>query len=996
MLVVLAVHAIPAVRFGAATDDDLWRWSATLNVIEWIVPALAGLLLWWRARSEASTGWRLVSLGVVAWTLGQVYWWVAEDLVGWTTSPSPADIGFLLLPGFVIAGVLLLGPLSAESSATRWVVVTEALLLAVAASFLLWVGVLADRFHEEDAGLLAEVLLALYPLLGVAVAATAALLLYTNRSPALAAVAVGAALIGGADLVLALDPDIDELGTLLVSHGLWVAGFTSLGVAALLRHDPTAVERRRLALHRALLVYGPLSIAIASAIVVLPDDRDVHVLTIALAASAAVLLLANQVALWRESDLLHGGLVFNVGELERVSGDLRTLLDSLAEAVVVVDRSGTLLDANERVNLLYGRSREELIGHRLDELVPEASRDRLMQEWAVLVSGGIEMSRPQFDLTRPDGTTVVIEVDARPIVEQGTNVVLSLRDVTDRRRAEDAQLAAELRFRLAFESAPSGTALLDAATASMLAVNDTLSQLLRRDRDDLVGSDLARHVHPDDLDELRRWLEQVEGAHVDRFTLRHRMVRSDGALRWCSTSVARLDALEHAQLLIAHLLDISDEVTAAERLAWSATHDEVTGLANRAHFLDVLRRELQFDPHPPLAVLFLDLDRFKLVNDSLGHAVGDDLLRSMAGRLRDSVRPGDLVARFGGDEFTVMLRGADEPTATEVAARIRRGLSAPVTLAGGTEVDVTASVGLAVAAQGRTVTAEELIRDADTAMYRAKDQGRDRVVAFTPETRHESVQALLGRNELRMGIDRDEIVPYFQPIVELSSGRLVGYEAVARWNHPERGLLVPDVFLPIAEERGLIGALGAQILRSSLAQLARWLEANPRGSRLTVAVNVSARQLVDPHFVGVVREALAESGVDADHLWLELTETALMTDVRSATGSLRELRNLGLHLSVDDFGTGYSSLTYLKRFPVEAIKIDRAFVGGLGIDPDDSAIVEAVIRLGSSLGLTVVAEGVESPLQLARLRELGCDRAQGYLFGRPRPPEMLDALPEHL
>jgi EAL domain-containing protein (putative c-di-GMP-specific phosphodiesterase class I) len=253
------------------------------------------------------------------------------------------------------------------------------------------------------------------------------------------------------------------------------------------------------------------------------------------------------------------------------------------------------------------------------------------------------------------------------------------------------------------------------------------------------------------------------------------------------------------------------------------------------------------------------------------------------------------------------------------------------------------------------------------------------------------VHALRTVGELRKGLARGEIVPYFQPIVDLESGRVVGYEVLVRWLHPERGLLPPGEFLPLADESGLSVELGARVLRDALAQLGRWRAAGHPFAGCSLSVNVGTRQLVDPSFHDVVREALAETGVDADSLWLEITETSLLADVNGATVALRELRGLGLHLSVDDFGTGYSSLTYLKRFPVEAIKIDRSFVGGLGLDSEDTTIVEAVVRLGQSLGLTVVAEGIESPLQLTRLRELGCERGQGYLFGRPRPAELIEA-----
>jgi EAL domain-containing protein (putative c-di-GMP-specific phosphodiesterase class I) len=300
------------------------------------------------------------------------------------------------------------------------------------------------------------------------------------------------------------------------------------------------------------------------------------------------------------------------------------------------------------------------------------------------------------------------------------------------------------------------------------------------------------------------------------------------------------------------------------------------------------------------------------------------------------------------------------------------------------ELVVTASIGFAVNASSE-LSADELLRDADAAMYRAKAAGRDRVEAFTEATRAASLAALQTSSELRRGLERGEVVPYFQPIVDLDGGQVVGFEVLARWLHPERGLLAPGQFLPMAEESGLIVDLGARILRDSLAQLAHWRAVGLRFASCSLSINVATQQLIDGRFLEVVQDALGETGIDADSLWLEITETALMADTTAAGRALRDLRGLGLHLSVDDFGTGYSSLTYLKRFPVEAIKVDRSFVTGLGLEADDTSIVEAVIRLGHSLGLTVVAEGVETPLQLNRLRELGCDKGQGYLFGRPRP-----------
>jgi diguanylate cyclase (GGDEF)-like protein len=437
-------------------------------------------------------------------------------------------------------------------------------------------------------------------------------------------------------------------------------------------------------------------------------------------------------------------------------------------------------------------------------------------------------------------------------------------------------------------------------------------------------------------------------------------------------------------LAITHIEDVTEQRRAAEQLRYAARHDELTGLPNRSYLMHLLHDRLATSKLDDVVVLFVDLDQFKVINDSLGHEVGDELIQVVSERLRSALRDDDVLARFGGDEFIVVLSG--EPL--DVAERLRRSVHEPVTI-GDHELFVTASIGYSRNHEPG-MTPNDLLRDADAAMYRAKARGRDCVEAFEAGGHEHGVQALRTAGELRRGIERGEIVPYFQPIVDLGSGRVLGYEVLARWLHPDRGLLPPAEFLPLAEETGLLIDLGARMLRDSLAQLARWRLAGHDFARCSLSVNVGTRQLVDPGFYDTVTSALAETGIDADSLTLEITETALLADVKSATVALRELRSLGLHLSVDDFGTGYSSLTYLKRFPVESIKIDRSFVSGLGIEAEDTTIVEAVIRLGQALGLNVVAEGIESPLQLGRLRELGCDRGQGYLFGRPRPANLIE------
>jgi diguanylate cyclase (GGDEF)-like protein/PAS domain S-box-containing protein len=952
-----------------------------------VVAGVAAALLWRRSRRGPFEGWGLVAVGAAAWAVGQAIWSIVEHLGGGSDGPTLADVGFVLWPVLALLGVMRLGRLHPPERASGWVVLTEALLVATGTGFMLWTVVLEPALSEGDRSAAAEVVLVVHPLAAAMVASTAVMAFVSTRAPALGLISLGMiaqTAAGTAGVVSAGDDGAVEI----VAHAGWALGFGLVGLATFLALHARSPDPRRAELAREVLFSTVIIAAVATGVWRWGvQDQPLEPVAAVLALLGVVLLAVHQLAQWLASSRLTAQVDEHLSRVEAAGREVRALLDNLAEAVVVLDRDGVVVEANRPATRLSGLGRERLVGRHFADLVPARDLDRLQEIWQELMRGEALAARPLFDLDRPGGTTITVEADARPMRDASGRLVLSLRDVTERRRTEQALLDAERRFRLTFDAAPTGMCLVDPRDGRIVVANDALARMLASTPAALEGAALVDLVHPED----RRPPDAgaIGGAAVLPTGLRQRFVRRDGDVVWGATSVAHLPVPDGESLVIAHVVDVSEEVRTSERLAWSATHDEVTGLANRSYFLDALRKVLAQPDRPPVAVLFLDLDRFKVVNDSLGHAMGDDLLRAMASRLRDAVRHDDIVARFGGDEFTVMLYDADPTVAAEVAERIRTSLAVPILL-GDELVDVTGSIGMTLADPELLVGAEEMVRDADAAMYRAKERGRDRVETFTPETRTASLQALVGKNELRRAIDAGEIVPYFQPIVELANGRLSGYEAVARWLHPEKGLLTPNQFLPAAEEHGLMGLLGAQVLRSALAQLAHWQTTGALFGPLSMSVNVSARQLVDSTFVDVVAGALAESGVSADALWLELTESALMTDVRSATSALRALRGLGLHLAVDDFGTGYSSLTYLKRFPVEAIKVDRAFVAGLGLDGDDSAIVEAVIRLGGSLGLRVIAEGVETPLQLARLRELECGWAQGYLFGRPRPAELLE------
>jgi diguanylate cyclase (GGDEF)-like protein len=391
-----------------------------------------------------------------------------------------------------------------------------------------------------------------------------------------------------------------------------------------------------------------------------------------------------------------------------------------------------------------------------------------------------------------------------------------------------------------------------------------------------------------------------------------------------------------------------------------------------------------------VAVLFVDLDHFKVVNDSLGHAIGDELVITVAQRLRATLRAINVIARFGGDEFVVLCPDlADADGATAIASRLLDALAEPIAL-GSEEVFVTASIGIAIATDG--ATPETLLRHADAAMYRAKNEGRARAVVFEPDDQGSAVAALRTGSDLHRALARSELVVHYQPIVNLRTGLVTGFEALIRWNHPERGLLAPGEFIPLAEETGLIVPIGAWAVDTACRQLVHWQSVRAEQAKpgtLEMNVNLSPRQLADPMLPKSIARILNDTGVDPSTVCLELTENALMQNAASATEGLNRLRALGIHLSIDDFGTGYSSLSYLKRFPVSALKIDRSFIDGLGSDPEDTSIVEAIVTLAHALGLTAVAEGLEHPAQLEALRVIGCDYAQGFLLGRPLPAELI-------
>ena len=449
--------------------------------------------------------------------------------------------------------------------------------------------------------------------------------------------------------------------------------------------------------------------------------------------------------------------------------------------------------------------------------------------------------------------------------------------------------------------------------------------------------------------------------------------------------------LDFIQAVANVLADALERQRSEERIRHQALHDPLTGLPNRTlllerlnHWIDRARRQ-----RGRAAVLFVDLDHFKVINDALGHDVGDQLLLAVATRLDEALRPIDTVARLGGDEFVVLYEDiASEMQALELVGRLMNALAAPFCLQNH-ERHVTASVGIALA--DASSNPEELIRDADAAMYRAKERGRARYELFDEAMRDRSLKWLETERELRAALERGELHNVYQPLVCPQDGRLTGFEALVRWHHPERGTVSPIDFIPVAEQSGLIVPLGRIVLQAACEEAIRW-EPGADGEPLTISVNLSSRQVSDPGVVRTVSDVLADTGLDPQRLSLEITETVLIDDADAALETLGRLKELGVRLVLDDFGTGYSSLSHVKRFPIDVLKIDRSFIDGLGRDPEDSAIVTAVISMGRALGVNIVAEGVETEEQAAHLRALGCNLAQGSLFARPLPPDEAAAL----
>ncbi|MDH5512040.1 MAG: EAL domain-containing protein, partial [Gammaproteobacteria bacterium] len=601
----------------------------------------------------------------------------------------------------------------------------------------------------------------------------------------------------------------------------------------------------------------------------------------------------------------------------------------------------------------------------------------------------------EYRIRRPDGKLRWALSQSEPVADASgkiTRVIGTVRDITERKLAEEALWENEIKYRTLFETAKDAIFLI--RDGVFVDCNQRTFDMFRCQRHEIVGHspvEFSPPHQPDGRPSKDKVLQKIDaalGGEPQFFEWEH--IRLDGTSFQAEVSLNAIE-LKGERYLHAIVRDVTERLQAQERLQYLAHHDSLTGLPNRAMFLERLDHALTRArwTNRPLAVLFLDLDRFKNINDTLGHDIGDSALRVAALRLADSVREGDTVARLGGDEFTVLLEDlASTDDVPIIAQKILETVSQPFDVEN-REFVMTTSIGISLYPVDGDDSLK-LLRNADTAMYRAKEQGRNMCQFYSSEMGAKALEKFMLESNLRHALERNEFLLYYQPQVNLATGAITGVEALLRWRHPELGLVSPAQFIPVAEETGLMKKVDEWVLQTACLQAQAW-----RGAGITplsMSVNLSGAFFSDRGLVEIITHALRKGCLAPDQLELEITEGAIMLNAETTVRMLGNLKRMGVRLAVDDFGTGYSSLSYLKRFPIDTLKIDQSFVQDLMFDDDDASLVKAIIVMGHALKLRVIAEGVETTEQLAFLREMGCDGMQGFLFGRPLPAEEITPL----
>lgn len=660
----------------------------------------------------------------------------------------------------------------------------------------------------------------------------------------------------------------------------------------------------------------------------------------------------------------------------------RDLFENANDIIYVHDLQGNFTSVNQAGEEIFGYTCREILKLNIEQVIAPEDLQTARARTAEKLAGKFSTSY-EIACIRRDGKRISFEVNSRIIYDDEKPVAVQgiARDITDRKQAEEERdrlynVSNDLLATIGFDG-------------SLLHINPAWEKILGYKEGDLLGKSLAEITHPEDLEINIAETGKLNCGHSISFE--SRLVCKDGTPRWILWNSTPIAA---ERIYYAVGRNITDRKEAEEILQRSALYDGLTGLPNRAQFMNYLRtaaEKFAADPSAPFAVLFLDLDRFKIINDGLGHLIGDKLLISIAERIKAALRPGDIVARLGGDEFTLLIHNVKQSfDATNVAERIQKQLAKPFLL-DNYEVFSSASIGIIISDETHR-NPEDFLRDADSAMYRAKESGKARYELFDHEMHVRNMNLLQIETDLRKAIERNEFRLFYQPIVCLETGRIEELEALVRWQHPGYGLISPKEFITVAEETGLIIAIGKWVLEEACRQTKYWQQNLPGMKDLSISVNLSAKQLMHPALIGQVKNILASNDLDIKYLKLEVTESNVMENSETALQVLTELSNNGINFSTDDFGTGYSSLSYLHQFPFKRIKIDRSFIGKMEDDAKSEGIIRTILMLGQNLGLEVVAEGIENEIQLQKLRAIGCAFGQGYFFSKPTDCEFTEKL----
>ena len=673
---------------------------------------------------------------------------------------------------------------------------------------------------------------------------------------------------------------------------------------------------------------------------------------------------------------------------EAILRQLADMVESSGDAIIGADLNGRITSWNAGAARMFGWSSAEAVG-KAHELISTRNAADFVDQVTVRTGNGAFVTGVEARWRCKDGSPIDVELTVSPVYGQdGARLGASAiaRDVTEIKRLKAEAETERSRLLAAQEMAHVGSVEHTVPTGETWHSEEFARILGMRPGDSSTRDYMLERTHPEDRDIVRGVWKDLDGG-TEFADFEYRIIRPDSESRWLHSRIRSVSGADGKPLrFLDTVLDITERKKAEQILEWQARHDALTGLPNRYLITDVLQGFLDRGSRP--VVMFVDIDRFKLINDGIGHGGGDRILMLLGERLLKAVRVGDTVGRFGGDEFIVVCEKMLMRAAKLLAERIRDCTRAPFEI-NGRQVFLNVSVGIALA--GLNDTAESMLGGADTAMYRAKSAGGDASVIYDVRmTRHASGRLDL-ESDLRLALDRGELSLNYQPIIDLDTEAPTGFEALLRWNHREHGLIGPDTFIPVAEETGLILPIGTWVLQETLRQVQQWRNEVAGAEDLSAAVNISGRQLVAKNFPEIVEAAIHSAGIDPGAVHLEITETVLMDEPDLPKETLRRLRQLGLGISIDDFGTGYSSLSYLRWLAARTLKIDRTFIQELGVDPHGGTVIELVLGMAKSLKLDVIAEGVETGRQLAELRRLGVRHAQGYLWSKPIPADHVPA-----